>query len=83
MSKIMTYDNKLKIIDYLVDTAIINFVTMLVVMPYSFFMGMSARGLWIQFSGFWTVGWLASFVVAVVIKKIRGKYPYLNTKAEE
>ena len=65
-----------RVIDYAIDTAIANGVTAMVILPTYYLEGMSPEGLRMVVVGFLTVGWVASFPIAIAIRWVRKRVKY-------
>jgi hypothetical protein len=66
----------MKVRDYIIDTFIVNMVVIVIVIPWYYLTGMPIESIKIVFISFFTIGWVSSFPVPIVLKWFRERYPY-------
>ena len=69
-------------IDYLLDTLVTNCLLMIVVIPFYIAIGMPWEGLEKVIFAFFTIGWIQSFPIPIVLRWFRRKVEYLEVKIE-
>jgi len=69
-----------RLIDYLVDTAICNFVVAAIVIPYYIALKMPWESLKMVIFAFFTIGWVQSFPIPIVLRWFRRRVKYLEVK---
>jgi len=68
-----------RVVDYVVDTIILNMIGLVVMEPYYYFVcHFPTKELWDVFWSFWTIGWPLSFILAIVLREFRKRIPYLD-----
>ena len=66
----------MQVVDYIVDTFLINMVILIITVPYYYLTGMPHDSIKGIITAFFTIGWFTALPVSIILRKFRKKYPY-------
>lgn len=67
-----------RLLDYALDTLIVNLVYMIIIIPWYYFTGMPIDSIKLVVFAFLTIGWVSSFPIPIVLRWFRKRVKYLE-----